>query len=103
MSPPDRLHDGSITSPVGFSAGSASAGMHPDGAHDVALLLSETACSGAGVFTQNRIRAAPVVYDDALLAERPGRLRGIVMNSQIANACTGDEGGEAAAAMARAA
>lgn len=103
MSSPDRLHDGSITSPVGFSAGSASAGMHPDGAHDVALLLSETACSGAGVFTQNRIRAAPVVYDDALLAERPGRLRGIVMNSQIANACTGDEGGEAAAAMARAA
>ena len=69
----------------------------------MALLLSETACSGAGVFTQSRIRAAPVVYDDALLKERPGRLRGIVMNSQIANACTGGEGDEAAAAMAQAA
>ena len=96
----NALPDGSITSPAGFSAGAASAGLRPDGSIDVGVLVSESPCSGAGVFTQNRVRAAPVLYDEAVLSERPGRLRGIVMNSQIANACTGDAGLTAACTMA---
>ena len=103
MSSPGELSDSSITSPIGFSAGAASAGMRPDGAADVAVLVSDTSCSGAGVFTQNRVRAAPVIYDSELLSERPGRLRGVVMNSQIANACTGEQGLADATAMVQAA
>jgi glutamate N-acetyltransferase/amino-acid N-acetyltransferase len=101
--PLTTLPDGSITSPTGFSAGAASAGLRSDGTPDVGVLVSELSCSCAGVFTQNRVRAAPISYDEALLSERPGRLRGIVMNSQIANACTGETGLEAAGAMADAA
>ena len=78
MSSLNKLPNGSITSPQGFSAGAASAGLKPDGSPDIAVLLSETPCSGAGVFTGSRVRAAPVLYDEDLLAERPGRVRGIV-------------------------
>lgn len=95
-----NIPDGSVTSPHGFVAGSAAAGLKTGDMPDVALLISETPCSGAGVFTQNRVRAAPVLYDQALLLERPGRLRGVVMNSKYANACTGQAGAEAAAKMA---
>jgi glutamate N-acetyltransferase/amino-acid N-acetyltransferase len=80
-----------------------SAGLKPRGGLDLALLVSQTTCSAAGVFTQNRVRAAPVIYDEALLHERPGRIRGVVMNSKVANACTGERGLKAAQSMAHAA
>jgi len=94
---------GSVTSPQGFLAGAVHAGLKDGGELDLALLVSQTPCSAAGVFTQNRVRAAPVVYDEGLLNERPGRLRGVVMNARVANACTGEPGLAAAGAMARAA
>lgn len=100
MTTPTNIPDGSVTSPRGFNAGAAAAGLKSGGQLDVALLISETPCSGAGVFTQNRVRAAPVLYDQALLAERPGRLRGVAMNAKYANACTGQAGADAAAKMA---
>ncbi len=99
----DPLPTGSVTSPAGFSAAAVAAGLKAAGEPDVGLLLSATACTAAGVFTQNRVRAAPVLYDEALLNERPGRLRGVVMNARVANACTGERGLKAAEAMARAA
>ena len=99
----DPLPTGSVTSPAGFSAAAVAAGLKAGGEPDVGLLLSATACTAAGVFTQNRVRAAPVLYDEALLNERPGRLRGVVMNARVANACTGERGLKAAEAMARAA
>lgn len=92
-----------MTSALGFAAAAVNAGLKPRGEPDLALLVSETPCSAAGVFTQNRVRAAPVIYDEALLHERPGRIRGVVMNSKVANACTGEQGLKAAEAMARAA
>jgi glutamate N-acetyltransferase/amino-acid N-acetyltransferase len=99
----ERLPDGSVTTPKGFSGAAVAAGLKDGGQLDVGLLLSATSCSAAGVFTQNRVRAAPVIYDEALLKERPGRLRGVVMNARVANACTGERGLKAAEAMARAA
>ena len=99
----ERLPDGSATSPQGFHAAAVAAGIKDGGQLDVGVLVSATPCAAAGVFTQNRVRAAPVIYDDAVLNERPGRLRGVVMNSRIANACTGERGLKAAEAMARAA
>src|SRR5438445_8033626 len=98
-----EIPSGSVTSPRGFSAAAAHAGLKADGAPDVALLVSATSCATAGVFTKNAVRAAPVTYDADLLAERPGRIRAVAMNARVANACTGAPGLEAARAMARAA
>src|SRR2546430_16837871 len=87
------LPDGSVTSPQGFTAAAAHAGLKPDGAPDVALLVSSASCATAGVFTKNAVRAAPVLYDADLLGERPGRMRAVAMNARVANACTGAAGG----------
>jgi glutamate N-acetyltransferase/amino-acid N-acetyltransferase len=95
------IPDGSVTSPGGFTAAAAHAGLKSDGALDVALLVSATSCATAGVFTRNTLRAAPVIYDADLLSERPGRVRAVAMNARVANACTGAAGLEAARAMAR--
>ncbi len=97
------LADGSITSPQGFTAAAAHAGLKSGGALDVALLVSASSCATAGVFTRNAVRAAPVVYDHDLLSERPGRVRAVAMNARVANACTGQDGLAAARAMAQAA
>src|SRR5439155_473130 len=92
------LPDGSVTSPQGFTAAAAHAGLKPDGAPDVALLVSSASCATAGVFTKNAVRAAPVLYDADLLGERPGRMRAVAMNARVANACTGAAGLAAARA-----
>src|ERR1700758_4455852 len=99
----DEIPDGSVTTPRGFTAAAAHAGLKSDGAVDVALLVSASSCATAGVFTKNVLRAAPVVYDADLLAERPGRIRAVAMNARVANACTGAPGLAAARAMAQAA
>ena len=98
-----EIPNGSVTSPRGFSAAAAHAGLKADGAPDVALLVSATSCATAGVFTKNALRAAPVTYDADLLVERPGRIRAVAMNARVANACTGAPGLAAARAMAHAA
>jgi glutamate N-acetyltransferase/amino-acid N-acetyltransferase len=94
------IDGGSATSPGGFTAAAAHAGLKPGGALDVALLVSGTSCATAGVFTKSMLRAAPVIYDAALLSEKPGRVRAVAMNARVANACTGAAGLEAARAMA---
>lgn len=98
-----EIEGGSVTSPDGFTAGAAAAGLKSGGAADVALLVSAASCATAGVFTRNVVKAAPVLYDQELLAERPGRIRAVGMNARVANACTGAPGLDAARAMARAA
>jgi glutamate N-acetyltransferase / amino-acid N-acetyltransferase len=97
------IEGGSATSPGGFTAAAAHAGLKSDGALDVALLVSASSCATAGVFTKNALRAAPVIYDAEMLADRPGRIRAVAMNARVANACTGTPGLEAARAMARSA
>lgn len=87
-----RIPEGSITSPKGFLSGAATCGLKDKGAMDVALILSEHDCTGAGVFTRNEIVAAPVIVDRQVLADNPIKLRGVVANAGIANACTGLEG-----------
>jgi glutamate N-acetyltransferase/amino-acid N-acetyltransferase len=68
---------------------------------DLALLLSDSNCSGAGVFTKNQVVAAPVILDRETLALNSVQLRGVVANAGIANACTGPAGLEAARATQR--
>jgi glutamate N-acetyltransferase / amino-acid N-acetyltransferase len=94
---------GSVVSPRGFRAGAARAGLKTNGDLDVAILVSESPCATAGLFTTSAVRAAPVLYDQELLKKRPGRIQAVAMNARVANAGTGRPGLEAAAAMARAA
>jgi len=77
------IADGSITSPQGFTAAAAHAGLKSGGALDVALLVSASSCATAGVFTRNAVRAAPVVYDHDLLSERPGRVRAVAPHREL--------------------
>ena len=87
--------------PLGFRAGAAKAGVKTGVAErlDVGLIVSERPCIAAGVFTTNKVIAAPCVITRTHL--RHGSVRGIVANSGIANACTGEQGDEAAAEMAQ--
>ena len=95
------LADGGVTAPQGFEAAASACGLKPSGAPDLALLVSERECSGAGVFTLNRLPAAPVILDRETLQSNSDRLRGVVTNSGVANACTGPDGLEAAREMQR--
>jgi len=83
---------GTITSPQGFFAGATYAGIKTEGEGllDLGILCSEVPCVAAGVFTTNKIKAAPVVLCQEKLAE--GRAQAIVANSGCANACTGEQG-----------
>jgi len=78
--------------PTGFSFSGLHCGIKPDGAPDLALILSETPCATAALFTQNRFVAAPVQYDRQLLAQNPAGVRAVLINSGNANAVTGAEG-----------
>jgi len=76
----------------GFQAAGTHCGLKKDGKKDIALLVSDRPCWAAGVFTTNRVKAAPVLYDQAILAETDARVRAVIANTGSANACTGDEG-----------
>ncbi len=84
----------------GFRAAGVACGLKKNGALDLALVTSEYDCTCAGVFTTNRVQAAPVLYDKATLASNARALRAVVINSGCANACTGDAGLEDARTMA---
>ena len=88
-----------VTFPARFLAAGVAAGIKPQG-RDLALVLSETPCSAAGIFTTNRVAAAPVKLSRERI--RSGRARAIVANSGNANACTGAAGYEHAVRTAEA-
>ena len=87
-----------ITAPRGFQAAGIHCGIKKPGILDLALCLSEVSGPIAGVFTKNRVVAAPVVLDRRHLQGRQGRA--IIVNSGNANACTGKLGLVAAETMA---
>lgn len=84
------IPEGTITSPKGFQAGATGAGIKKQDILDLALLFSDASCVAAGLFTTNRIKAAPVVFCQRQL--RGGKASAIVVNSGCANAGTGEEG-----------
>ncbi len=92
--------DGGVTAPQGFEACGVAAGIKsPDSPEkDVALILSKSDASVAGVFTTNRVQAAPVHLDRERVAG--GLARAILVNSGNANACTGEIGMRNAVRMA---
>jgi glutamate N-acetyltransferase / amino-acid N-acetyltransferase len=88
-----------ITAPHGFRAAGVSCGIKAKGL-DLALIVSDTPASAAAVFTTNRAQAAPILVSRRPLEASAGRAAAIVVNSGCANACTGPDGLEHAAAMA---
>ena len=85
--------------PRGFRAAGVTAGLKPSGRPDVALVVNDgPAHAAAGVFTRNKVKAAPVLWSQQVLTT--GRLRAVVLNSGGANACTGAEGFRTAHATA---
>jgi len=81
----------SITSALGFRAAAVAAGLKASGGLDVALVVNDGPCyAAAGVFTRNRVKAAPVLWSQQIL--QTGQLRAVVLNSGGANACTGSAG-----------
>lgn len=95
---PETVTPGGVTAPLGFTAGAACAGIKKKNVPDLCLLVSEVSCAAAGVFTRNRVRAAPVLYCQQRL--RGGRASAVIANSGSANACTGEPGLADAAGMA---
>lgn len=89
-----------VESVAGFQVAGVHAGLKKDGAVDFSLILSEVDCATAGVFTRNKVKAAPVLLDMERLAQNPAGIRAVATNTVSANACTGRIGLENARATA---
>lgn len=83
--------NGGVTAPKGFLASGLNVGIKNQTKKDMAMVFSSTPCAAAGVFTTNLVKAAPVKWDKEIVTTSP-YVQAVVVNSGIANACTGAEG-----------
>ena len=84
---------GGVTAAKGFYAAGAEAGIKYKNRKDMALVYTKEPAHVAGTFTKNVVKAAPVLWDMDIV-NGGGDVHAVVLNSGIANACTGDEGKE---------
>lgn len=77
---------------AGFDAAGIAAGIKKNGAADLALVASRVPCRAAGIFTRNAFPAAPVLFDQRVLAFNAEGIHGVLINAGCANACTGIPG-----------
>ena len=82
---------GGVTAAKGYEAASTAAGIKYQGRTDMALIYSQVPCVSAGTFTTNVVKAAPVKWDRQIVDSGAG-VQAVVVNSGIANACTGEGG-----------
>ena len=82
---------GGVTAAKGFEAASTAAGIKYKDRTDMALVYSQAPCVSAGTFTKNVVKAAPVKWDRQVV-DSGAKVQAVVVNSGIANACTGEEG-----------
>lgn len=95
-----NIIDGGVTAPKGYLATGLRAGIKPGKTNkDMALIYSEVPATVAGTFTLNMVKAAPVLWDKQIV-ENEECAQAIVVNSGIANACTGEIGYENTKTMA---
>ena len=94
-----KVIKGGITAPKGFKAAGVACGIKRSGKKDLAIIVSEVPANAAAVFTQNKVKAAPIIVSRENI--RSGKARIIIANSGCANACTGDEGLEDARVIVR--
>lgn len=83
----------------GFSSAAVQAGIRYQDRLDLGLIYSEVPAIAAGMFTTNRVKAAPVLLDIERLGQ--GKAQAVLVNSGNANACTGEQGMETAKASSR--
>ena len=83
--------EGGVTAAKGFEAAAAAAGIKYKDRTDMALIYSEKPCKVAGTFTTNVVKAAPVKWDRNVV-DSGAKSQAVIVNSGIANACTGEEG-----------
>ena len=96
----DIIKNGGLTTPAGFQAAGITAGLKKSGNKDMALIYSETPANCAAAFTTSLFPAAPVLLAKKNL-ETVTQSRAVIVNSGIANACTGDQGYKDAEKMAQ--
>lgn len=82
---------GGVNAAKGFMANGLNAGIKNNVKKDMALVYSEKPCVAAGVFTTNKVKAVPVKWDYNVVHNSP-YAQAVVINSGVANACTGEEG-----------
>ncbi|MGI6068845.1 MAG: bifunctional glutamate N-acetyltransferase/amino-acid acetyltransferase ArgJ [Blautia sp.] len=86
-----KVIEGGVTAAKGFEAAAAAAEIKYKGRDDMALIYSQKPCMAAGTFTTNVVKAAPVKWDQKIVSDSPFA-QAVVINSGIANACTGQDG-----------
>ena len=85
-----KMIEGGICAAKGFKAAGVHCGIRPNkNKNDLALIVSETECTAAALFTRNRVKAAPVLLN--METVKRGKGRAICVNSGIANACAPDD------------
>ncbi len=82
---------GGVTAAKGYEAASTAAGIKYTDRTDMAMIYSQAPCAAAGTFTTNVVKAAPVRWDQQVIAGGDS-VQAVIVNSGIANACTGTEG-----------
>ncbi len=82
---------GGVTAAKGFEAAAAEAQIKYKDRKDMALIYSQVPCVAAGTFTTNVVKAAPVRWDQEIV-KKSTNVHAVIINSGIANACTGEEG-----------
>lgn len=92
--------EGGVTAAKGFQAAGIYAGIKKNNKSDMAMVYSEVPCIAAGTFTTNLVKAAPVKWDQKVVKESDSA-QAIVVNSGVANACTGEEGYQSCMDMAK--
>jgi glutamate N-acetyltransferase/amino-acid N-acetyltransferase len=85
----------------GFKVAGVHCGLKKNDALDFALIVSDTPCTAAGVFTTNQVKSAHVLVDMERLKQNPDRIRAVAINTGCANACTGQQGIDNALQTAR--
>ena len=94
-----KIIEGGVCAAKGFKATGLNAGIKNNVKKDMALVVSEVPCVKAGTFTTNKVCAAPVKWDRKVVYESE-YAQAVVVNSGVANACTGEEGLENCRLMA---
>lgn len=96
-----KIMEGGVTAAKGFKAACCEANIKYKNRTDMAMVYSEVPCESAGTFTSNVVKAACVQWDQKIVYSSAG-MQAVVVNSGIANACTGQEGFAACEATAKA-
>ncbi len=83
--------EGGICAAKGIRAGGVNCGLNPDPKKfDLAMFVSDTDCEAAAVYTQNKVKGAPILVTQKHLAKNGGKVRAVIANSKNANTCNAD-------------